>query len=82
MFENKLKMSDLGYIIVNDKMETNIPGVFAAGSGRPAFQAGHYLCGDGRSSYSSDAIPKKRIKLEVEKRERRTPTESVKGVLL
>ena len=31
MFENKLKMSDLGYIIVNDKMETNIPGVFAAG---------------------------------------------------
>lgn len=31
MFENKLEMSDLGYIIVNDKMETNIPGVFAAG---------------------------------------------------
>ncbi|MDO8755325.1 MAG: thioredoxin-disulfide reductase [Anaerolineales bacterium] len=31
MFENKLKMSDLGYIIVNDRMETNIPGVFAAG---------------------------------------------------
>lgn len=31
MFEGKLEMSDLGYIVVNDKMETNIPGVFAAG---------------------------------------------------
>jgi len=31
MFEGKLKMSDLGYIIINDKMETSIPGVFAAG---------------------------------------------------
>ncbi len=31
MFKNKLDMSDLGYIIVNDKMETNVPGVFAAG---------------------------------------------------
>ena len=24
-------MSDLGYITINEKMETNIPGVFAAG---------------------------------------------------
>jgi len=31
MFKDKLEMSDLGYIIVNDKMETNVPGVFAAG---------------------------------------------------
>jgi thioredoxin reductase (NADPH) len=31
MFEGKLEMSDLGYIKVNDKMETNIPGVYAAG---------------------------------------------------
>jgi thioredoxin reductase (NADPH) len=31
MFEGKLEMSDLGYIKVNDKMETNVPGVFAAG---------------------------------------------------
>jgi thioredoxin reductase (NADPH) len=31
MFESKLEMSDLGYIIVNDKMETSVPGVFAAG---------------------------------------------------
>ena len=31
MFKNKLDMSDLGYIIVNDKMETSVPGVFAAG---------------------------------------------------
>lgn len=31
MFKGKLKMSDLGYIVVNDKMETNIPGVYAAG---------------------------------------------------
>lgn len=31
MFKGKLDMSDLGYIKVNDKMETNIPGVYAAG---------------------------------------------------
>ncbi len=31
MFEGKLDMSDLGYIKVNDKMETSVPGVFAAG---------------------------------------------------
>jgi thioredoxin reductase (NADPH) len=31
MFKGKLEMSDLGYVIVNDKMETSIPGVYAAG---------------------------------------------------
>ena len=31
MFKDKLEMSDLGYITVNDKMETSVPGVFAAG---------------------------------------------------
>jgi len=31
MFKGQLEMSDLGYIKVNDKMETNVPGVFAAG---------------------------------------------------
>ncbi|MDX1379218.1 MAG: thioredoxin-disulfide reductase [Anaerolineales bacterium] len=31
MFKDKLDMSDRGYIKVNDKMETNVPGVFAAG---------------------------------------------------
>ncbi|MCA2000767.1 MAG: thioredoxin-disulfide reductase [Chloroflexi bacterium] len=31
MFKGKLEMNDLGYIKVNDKMETNIPGVYAAG---------------------------------------------------
>jgi len=31
MFKDKLDMSDLGYIKINDKMETNVPGVFAAG---------------------------------------------------
>lgn len=31
MFKDQLEMSDLGYIKVNDKMETNVPGVFAAG---------------------------------------------------
>ena len=31
MFKGKLDMSDLGYIKVNDKMETSVPGVFAAG---------------------------------------------------
>jgi len=31
MFNGQLEMSDLGYIKINDKMETNVPGVFAAG---------------------------------------------------
>ncbi|MCL4272385.1 MAG: thioredoxin-disulfide reductase [Anaerolineales bacterium] len=31
MFKGKLEMSDLGYIKVNDKMETNVSGVYAAG---------------------------------------------------
>ena len=31
MFEGQLEMSELGYIRVNDKMETSVPGVFAAG---------------------------------------------------
>ena len=31
MFKGKLEMNDLGYIKVNDKMETNVPGVYAAG---------------------------------------------------
>jgi thioredoxin reductase (NADPH) len=31
MFKGQLNMSDLGYIKINDKMETNVPGVFAAG---------------------------------------------------
>jgi len=39
MFKGKLEMSDLGYIKVNDKMETSIPGVFAAGeSADPHFR--------------------------------------------
>lgn len=31
MFKGQLDMSDLGYITINEKMETNVPGVFAAG---------------------------------------------------
>jgi len=31
MFKEKLNMSELGYIVINDKMETSVPGVFAAG---------------------------------------------------
>lgn len=31
MFKGQLDMSDLGYIKINDRMETNVPGVFAAG---------------------------------------------------
>jgi thioredoxin reductase (NADPH) len=31
MFTGQLEMSDLGYVTVNDKMETNIEGVYAAG---------------------------------------------------
>ena len=31
MFEGQLEMSDLGYIKINERMETNVAGVFAAG---------------------------------------------------
>ena len=31
MFKDKLEMSDLGYIKINERMETSVPGVFAAG---------------------------------------------------
>lgn len=31
MFKGKLEMNELGYLKVNDKMETSVPGVFAAG---------------------------------------------------
>ena len=31
MFKGQLDMSDLGYVIVNDRMETNVEGVYAAG---------------------------------------------------
>jgi thioredoxin reductase (NADPH) len=31
MFKSQLEMSDLGYVIVNDKMETSVRGVYAAG---------------------------------------------------
>jgi thioredoxin reductase (NADPH) len=31
MFQGKIEMSDLGYVIVNDKMETSVQGVYAAG---------------------------------------------------
>jgi thioredoxin reductase (NADPH) len=31
MFKGQLDMSDLGYIRINERMETNVPGVFAAG---------------------------------------------------
>src|SRR5258706_738172 len=31
MFKGKLDMSDLGYVTLNDKMETSVQGVFAAG---------------------------------------------------
>jgi len=31
LFKNQLEMSDLGYIQINERMETNVPGVFAAG---------------------------------------------------
>jgi thioredoxin reductase (NADPH) len=31
MFKGQLEMSDPGYIKINDKMETSVPGVFAAG---------------------------------------------------
>jgi thioredoxin reductase (NADPH) len=31
MFTGQLDMSDLGYIKINDRMETSVPGVFAAG---------------------------------------------------
>ncbi|HMB25014.1 MAG TPA: thioredoxin-disulfide reductase [Anaerolineales bacterium] len=39
MFKGQLQMSELGYIEINDRMETSIPGVFAAGeSADPYFR--------------------------------------------
>ena len=32
--KNELELDDYGFIITNDKMETSVPGVFAAGDGR------------------------------------------------
>jgi thioredoxin reductase (NADPH) len=31
IFKGQVEMSDLGYVIVNDKMETSVEGVYAAG---------------------------------------------------
>ncbi len=31
IFKGQVEMTDLGYVIVNDKMETNVEGVYAAG---------------------------------------------------
>ena len=31
MFKGQLEMSDLGYVLINDKMETSVDGVYAAG---------------------------------------------------
>lgn len=31
LFEGKLKLNDSGYIVTNEKQETNLPGVYAAG---------------------------------------------------
>lgn len=31
MFKGQLEMSDLGYVVINDKMETSVEGVYAAG---------------------------------------------------
>lgn len=31
MFKGKLEMNEMGYLTVNDKMETSVPGVYAAG---------------------------------------------------
>ncbi len=36
MFQGQLEMSDLGYIVVNDKMETSVEGVYAAGEAADA----------------------------------------------
>jgi thioredoxin reductase (NADPH) len=39
MFKGQLEMSDLGYIKINERMETSVPGVFAAGeSADPHFR--------------------------------------------
>jgi len=34
LFKDKIKMDETGKIITNEKMETNVPGVYAAGDVR------------------------------------------------
>ena len=36
LIKGKITMSEAGYVLTNDSMETNIPGVFAAGDLRQA----------------------------------------------
>ena len=39
LFKDQLEADELGYLVIDDKMHTNIPGVFAAGEvGDPYFQ--------------------------------------------
>ncbi len=66
MFKGQLEMSDLGYIKVNDKMETNVPGVFAAGeAGRSSFSAGGHLRRDGSGGgYPGDSLPRGGIRIK------------------
>ena len=51
LFKDQLDMDDMGYLVVDNKMHTNVPGVFAAGEvGDPHFQQVVFSAGMGAAA--------------------------------
>ncbi len=73
MFKGQLEMDNLGYIKVDDKMQTSKAGVFAAGEAADfAFSSGRHLGGNGcRGRHRGDSLPRSRIRLGSRRMRRR-----------
>ena len=71
MFKDQLEMDKLGYIKIDDKMQTSKAGVFAAGEAADfAFSSSRYFGGHGCGGrYRGDAFPRSRIQLKSRKNE-------------
>ena len=68
MFKGQLEMSDLGYVIVNDKMETSVQGVYAAGEiADPHFRQVITSAGMGAAAaIQATQLPRSRISSQLE----------------